>query len=185
MTLPKFCVSLAAAALALGGPAVQAQHRASAPKAVGASATVVQKAASLPDFSTLVTAVKAADLAATLSGPGPFTVFAPNNAAFAKLPAGTVSTLVRPANKAALGRILTYHVLAGRFMASDVANAVRAGGGRASFTTVAGERLTARYDSHGALVLIDATGGRSRIIATDITQSNGVIHAIDTVVMPG
>lgn len=171
------------AAVSVGGIA-HANHHSAAPKAVSASGTIVEKAASLDDFSTLVTAVKAADLAGTLSGAGPFTVFAPNNAAFAKLPAGTVEALVQPANKATLTKILTYHVMPGRIMASDVVNAVKAGGGRASFTTVAGQRLTAMYDGHGALVLVDAKGGKSKIIATDITQSNGVIHAIDTVVMP-
>lgn len=180
----KAAVAAVIAAASIGGVA-HANHHAKAPKAEMASATVVEKAASLPDFSTLVTAVKAADLAGVLSGPGPFTVFAPNNAAFGKLPAGTVQALVQPANKAALSRILTYHVVPGRIMASDVVNAVKAGGGRASFTTVAGVTLTAMYDGHGALVLVDANGGKSKIIATDINQSNGVIHAIDTVVMPG
>lgn len=173
------------ATTAIAGTAHADHHGGKAKPAAAAKGTIVDKAASLPNFSTLVTAVKAADLAGTLSGPGPFTVFAPDNAAFAKLPAGTVETLVQPANKSALTRILTYHVVPGRIMASDVVNAVKAGGGSATFTTVAGERLTARYDSHGALILVDAKGGQSKITATDITQSNGVIHAIDTVVMPG
>lgn len=180
----KAAIAALVATSAVAGTAY-ANHHSKPPKTVGASATIVEKAATLPDFSTLVTAVKAADLAGVLSGPGPFTVFAPDNAAFAKLPAGTVQTLVQPANKALLTRILTYHVVPGRIMASDVVNAVKAGGGRATFTTVAGERLTARYDGHGALILVDAKGGKSKITATDITQSNGVIHAIDTVVMPG
>lgn len=173
------------AAAAVASPAYADHHGGKAKPAAMAKGTIVDKAASLPNFSTLVAAVTAADLVGTLSGPGPFTVFAPDNAAFAKLPAGTVDTLVQPANKAALTRILTYHVVAGRIMASDVVNAVKAGGGRAVLTTVAGEKLTAMYDSHGALVLVDAKGGQSKITATDITQSNGVIHAIDTVVMPG
>lgn len=181
--MTRFPLKAAAAALlavaAVSG-AAHANHHGGAAKA-----NIVEKAASLPDFSTLVAAVKAADLATTLSGAGPFTVFAPNNAAFGKLPAGTVETLVQPANKGTLTRILTYHVVPGRIMASDVVNAVKAGGGRAELTTVAGVKLTARYDSHGALVLVDAKGGTSKIIATDINQSNGVIHAIDTVVMPG
>jgi uncharacterized surface protein with fasciclin (FAS1) repeats len=167
------------ATTAIAGTA-HADHHGGKAKPAAAKGTIVDKAASLPNFSTLVTAVKAADLVGTLSGPGPFTVFAPDNAAFAKLPAGTVETLVQPANKGTLTRILTYHVVPGRIMASDVVNAVKAGGGSAT-----GERLTARYDSHGALILVDAKGGRSKITATDITQSNGVIHAIDTVVMPG
>lgn len=147
--------------------------------------TIVAKASATEDFSTLVTALQAARLVDTLNGAGPFTVFAPTNAAFDRLPDGTVETLVQPRNRAQLTRILTYHVVPGRLMASDVVNAVRAGGGRATFTTVAGVELTARYNAHGQLVLVDATGGTSRIAVTDITQSNGVIHVIDRVVMPG
>ena len=149
------------------------------------SKNIVQNAVNSKDHTTLVAAVKAAGLVPTLEGKGPFTVFAPTNAAFDRLPAGTVATLVRPENRATLTRILTYHVVPGRIMASDVVNAVRAGGGRATFTTVAGVQLTARYNGHGQLVLVDATGAESRIAVTDITQSNGVIHAIDRVVMPG
>ncbi|WOE73985.1 fasciclin domain-containing protein [Alterisphingorhabdus coralli] len=151
----------------------------------GQSQNVVQKAASLDDFSTLVTAVKAADLAGTLSSKGPFTVFAPNNAAFAKLPSGTVSTLVKPENKATLQSILTYHVLAGRVTGEDILSAINLGGGSATLFTVQGGALTATLDSHGSIVLIDAKGGRSKVKAADISQSNGVIHVIDTVVMPG
>ncbi len=169
---------------AAAAPAASAGYHGKPAKTVGKSANIVEKAASLPNFSTLVAAVQAAGLVDTLAGPGPFTVFAPDNAAFAKLPSGTVDTLLQPANRAALTGILTYHVVPGRIMASDVVNAVRAGGGRATFTTVAGGQLTARYDSHGRLILVDAKGGRSKITATDISQSNGVIHAIDTVVMP-
>lgn len=187
MTTPRFIAAAVAASL-LAVPAVAHQHSGHARPAAATQATgetIVAKAASLPDFSTLVTAVQAAGLADTLNGAGPFTVFAPTNAAFDRLPAGTVGTLVRPENRATLTRILTYHVVPGRIMASDVVNAVRAGGGRATFTTVAGVQLTARYDSHNRLVLEDATGGTSRITATDVTQSNGVIHVIDRVVMPG
>ncbi len=179
-------LGLAAALTAAPALAHNHGHHGARPAATQAAGeTIVAKAASLPEFSTLVTAVQAAGLADTLSGPGPFTVFAPTNAAFARLPAGTVEGLVRPENRATLTRILTYHVVPGRIMASDVANAVRAGGGRATFTTVAGEQLTARYDSHNRLVLQDATGATARITATDVTQSNGVIHVIDRVVMPG
>lgn len=161
-------------------------HHRPRPAAMQASGeTIVAKAAATPDFSTLVAAVQAAGLVDTLNSAGPFTVFAPSNAAFDRLPAGTVPTLLQPRNRAQLTRILTYHVVPGRIMASDVVNAVRAGGGSATFTTVAGVQLTARYNDHGQLVLVDATGATSRITATDITQSNGVIHAIDRVVMPG
>lgn len=181
----KAALAALAATAVVAGPAVAGNYG-KKPKAVAVdSANIVEKAASLPDFSTLVAAVKAADLAGTLSGAGPFTVFAPNNAAFAKLPAGTVQTLVQPANKAMLTNILTYHVVPGRILAADVVKAVKAGNGMAVLTTVGGQKLTAKYDSHGALVLVDAKGGVSKIIATDINQSNGVIHAIDTVVMPG
>ncbi len=186
MTTPRL-IALALSAAIVATPAVAHQHnshgRPAATQATGE--TIVAKAASLPDFSTLVTAVQAAGLVDTLNGAGPFTVFAPTNAAFDRLPAGTVTTLVQPRNRAALTRILTYHVVRGRLMASDVVNAVRAGGGRATFTTVAGVELTARYDSPSRLVLEDATGGTSRITSTDVTQSNGVIHVIDRVVMPG
>lgn len=178
------CAALIATA-AFTGTALAEHHGGKAKPAAVAAGTIVDKAASLPDFSTLVVAVQAADLVGTLSSPGPFTVFAPNNAAFAKLPAGTVQTLVQPANKAALTRILTYHVVPGRILAADVVKAVKAGKGRAVLTSVAGVKLTAMYDKNGALVLVDAKGGTSKIIATDINQSNGVIHAIDTVVMPG
>jgi len=178
--------ALSVAIIAAPALAHQHGHQARPAAAMAASGeTIVAKAANLPDFSTLVTAVQAAGLADTLSSAGPFTVFAPTNAAFDRLPAGTVNSLVRPENRATLTRILTYHVVPGRIMASDVVNAVRAGGGRATFTTVAGVRLTARYDSHNRLVLEDATGGIARIAATDISQSNGVIHVIDRVVMPG
>ncbi len=148
------------------------------------SQTIVGAAAANGNFSTLVAAVQAAGLVDTLNGPGPFTVFAPTNEAFAALPAGTVDTLLRRENRAQLQRILTYHVVAGRVSAADVAAAVRRGRGHARFTTVAGARLTARRDNHGALVLIDEQGNRARITATDLNQSNGVIHVIDRVVLP-
>lgn len=173
--------TLMAAPLAVSAHTPHSHGRAAA--AVGE--TIVAKAAALPDFTTLVAAVRAAGLVETLNGAGPFTVFAPSNAAFDRLPAGTVDALVQPRNRGQLTRILTYHVVPGRLQASDVVNAVRAGGGSASFTTVAGVKLTARYNRHGQLVLVDATGQQSRIAATDINQSNGVIHVIDRVVMPG
>lgn len=169
------------ASMALAAPAVAHDHgKASQGKAPG---TIVDIAAGNPDFSTLVTAVKAADLAATLSGPGPFTVFAPTNAAFGKLPAGTVETLVQPANKGTLTSILTYHVVPGRYPAARILSAIRQGGGSAKLTTVQGGTLTARLDG-GTVVLTDAKGGTSRVAATDVNGSNGVIHVIDTVVMP-
>jgi uncharacterized surface protein with fasciclin (FAS1) repeats len=177
---------LAAGAFAiLAAPAALAQKDKAATQQGGAmSQTIVGAAAGNPNFSTLVAAVQAAGLVDTLNGPGPFTVFAPTNEAFAALPAGTVETLLRPENRAQLQRILTYHVVAGRVSAADVAAAVQRGRGHARFTTVAGARLTARRDGHGALVLVDEQGNRARITATDLNQSNGVIHVIDRVVLP-
>ena len=147
------------------------------------SKTIVQNASAANNLTTLVAAVKAADLVDTLSGPGPFTVFAPTNAAFAKLPAGTVDTLVKPENKALLTSILTYHVVAGRMTSADIARAIKAGHGRAVLTTVNGGPLTATM--MGAKVMLtDAKGGKSMVTQANVLQSNGVVHVIDTVVMP-
>jgi uncharacterized surface protein with fasciclin (FAS1) repeats len=144
---------------------------------------IVALAAGTESLSTLVTAVTAAGLVETLSGPGPFTVFAPDNAAFDKLPDGTVATLVMPENKDTLTGILTYHVVAGEVMAADVIGLIEAGDGSATIDTVAGGQLTASIVD-GAVVLTDAQGGTSTVTATDIDASNGVVHLIDTVVMP-
>lgn len=177
-----------AAALLVGGTAIAGSDKRfnhhNMTQGHGASQTIVAAAAANANFSTLVAAVQAAGLVDTLSGDGPFTVFAPTNAAFAALPAGTVDSLLRPENRSQLQRILTYHVIAGRVSAADVAAMVRRGGGHARLTTVAGARLTARRDSHGALILVDEQGNRARITATDLNQSNGVIHVIDRVVLP-
>lgn len=148
-----------------------------------AATTVVSVAVGSPDHTTLVTAVKSAGLVDTLSGNGPFTVFAPTNAAFAKLPAGTVDTLLKPESKATLTAVLTYHVVSGKLMASDVLSAIEAGGGEARVTTVQGGVLTARVEG-GAVVLTDAKGGKSKVVATDLGAGNGVVHVLDTVVMP-
>ena len=145
--------------------------------------TIVENAAASPIHTTLVAAVTAAGLAPTLSGPGPFTVFAPTNAAFAKLPAGTVDTLVMPANKATLTKILTYHVVAGRVSAADLMAQIRAGGGRAALTTVEGGVLTASLRGN-AVILTDEKGGVATVTQADVFQSNGVIHVTDTVSMP-
>lgn len=145
-----------------------------------APATVVEAAVASPDHSTLVAAVQAAGLADTLSGPGPFTVFAPTNAAFAKLPAGTVESLTQPANRATLTNILTYHVVAGRVSASDLSAQIAAGGGSATLTTVQGGTLTARRSGQ-SIQLTDASGATSIVTAADVTATNGVIHVIDTV----
>lgn len=145
--------------------------------------TIVGVAASNDNFSTLVAAVKAADLVATLNSAGPFTVFAPTNEAFAQLPEGTVESLLKAENKGTLTSILTYHVVAGKFMAADVLKAIKDNNGKFSITTVNGEKLTA-YVKDGKVMLKDAKGNKSTIILTDVDASNGVIHAIDQVVMP-
>lgn len=145
--------------------------------------TIVGVAAGNKDFSTLVAAVKAAGLVDVLNGDGPFTVFAPTNAAFNKLPEGTVDTLLKPENKEMLTAILTYHVVAGKFNAADVIKAIKANNGRFTVTTVQGGKLTASLDN-GKVILTDAKGGRSTVVIADVKASNGVIHAIDSVVMP-
>jgi len=145
--------------------------------------TVVDVAVGSADHTTLVAAVKAAGLVDTLAGKGPFTVFAPTNAAFAKLPAGTVDNLLKPANKGALTGILTYHVVAGRVMAADVASLIKKGGGKAVVKTVNGQSLTASV-SGGNVILTDAKGGRATVTGTDLKAGNGVVHVIDSVVLP-
>ncbi len=147
------------------------------------SKSIVENAVNSKDHTTLVTAVKAAGLVDTLSGKGPFTVFAPTNAAFAKLPAGTVETLVKPESKKTLTGILTYHVVSGKLNASDLAAQIKSGGGKATLKTVAGGTLTAMMDG-SKLVLTDAKGGKSTVTIADVNQSNGVIHVVDTVLMP-
>jgi uncharacterized surface protein with fasciclin (FAS1) repeats len=145
--------------------------------------TIVENAMNSKDHTTLVAAVKAAGLVDTLSGSGPFTVFAPTNAAFGKLPAGTVDSLVMPENKDTLTKVLTYHVVAGRMTSADIAAKIRAGHGNATLTTVEGEPLMARMEGKW-LVLTDAKGGMSRVTTANVMQSNGVIHVVDTVLMP-
>jgi uncharacterized surface protein with fasciclin (FAS1) repeats len=148
------------------------------------SRTIVENAVNSRDHTTLVAAVKAAGLVDTLSGAGPFTVFAPTNAAFAALPAGTVETLLRPENKAMLQGILTYHVVPGRLTASDLMAQIRAGGGTAQLRTAQGGTLTARMQGD-AVVLVDAKGGTATVTQADVLQSNGVIHVTNAVSLPG
>jgi uncharacterized surface protein with fasciclin (FAS1) repeats len=145
---------------------------------------IVENAMNSADHTTLVAAVKAAGLVQTLQGKGPFTVFAPTNAAFDKLPAGTVETLVRPENKATLTKILTYHVVAGKYDAKKLMQLIKKGGGQASLKTVSGGTLTARMNGMNGISLADEKGGTSNVTTADVYQSNGVIHVIDTVVMP-
>ena len=179
-----FRTSLAALALIAGGSTIAlAKNPMVGGAAMYPTKTIVENAINSKDHTTLVAAVKAAGLVETLSGPGPFTVFAPTNAAFAKLPAGTVETLVQPANKATLTSILTYHVVSGTMTSKQIAAAIKAGGGTATLTTVQGEPLTAAMKA-GKLVLTDAKGGKSTVTIKDVMQSNGVIHVVDTVLMP-
>ena len=145
--------------------------------------TIVENAVNSADHTTLVAAVKAAGLVETLSGPGPFTVLAPTNAAFAKLPAGTVDTLVKPENKATLTSILTYHVIPGKISAKMNASNAMKHGGKASYATVNGGTVTFMKSGKGWGVM-DAKGGMAKITIADVNQSNGVIHVIDTVLMP-
>lgn len=152
--------------------------------ATAETGTIVDVAVGNSDFSTLVTAVTAADLGATLSGDGPFTVFAPTNDAFAKVAPDTLSALLTPEKKADLTALLTYHVVAGELKAADVVKAITDGGGTAVLTTVQGGLLKATLDGD-SVILEDEAGGKSTVILTDVEASNGVIHAIDTVVMPG
>jgi uncharacterized surface protein with fasciclin (FAS1) repeats len=145
--------------------------------------TIVENASKSADHTTLVSAVKAAGLVETLSGAGPFTVFAPTNAAFAKLPAGAVDGLMKPSAKADLKKVLTYHVVPGKLTAADIEAKIKAGGGKAELTTVQGDKLTA-MDKGGTITLTDAKGGTSTVTQGDVMQSNGVVHVVDTVLMP-
>jgi uncharacterized surface protein with fasciclin (FAS1) repeats len=144
---------------------------------------IVENAVNSKDHTTLVAAVKAAGLVDTLTSSGPFTVFAPVNSAFDALPAGTVDTLLKPENKAMLTKILTYHVLSGRYSSNDIVKAIKKGNGKAEFTTVAGGKLWAMLDGN-SVILTDEKGGKSRVTIADVRQSNGVIHVVDAVLLP-
>ena len=176
--------SAAVAVLALTSLNASAQTN---PKVGGAAMsttkTIVENAINSPIHKTLVAAIKAAGLVDTLNSAGPFTVFAPTDAAFAKLPAGTVSTLLKPANKATLVKILTYHVVAGRITAANLVALVKKGHGKAVVKTVQGETLTVKPYGK-SLEIVDAKGGVSHVTIADVMQSNGVIHVVDTVLMP-
>lgn len=185
MTHSRIGKSLAAAALmvAVAGCATMNEYPVVGGAEMYPTRNIVENAVNSSDHTTLVAAVKAAGLVDTLSSPGPFTVFAPTDAAFAKLPAGTVDTLVMPANKAMLTSILTYHVVPGRLSAADIARMAARDGGRARLTTVAGGTITLTQAGTGWQVT-DAKGGRANISIADVGQSNGVIHVIDSVLMP-
>ncbi len=186
----KITATMLAAALAVAAPlASHAQSMSmSADPMVGGAAmypskNIVQNAIHSKDHTTLVAAVKAGGLVATLESKGPFTVFAPTNEAFDKLPPGTVATLVKPENKATLDKILTYHVVAGDYTSTDLLNMISAGGGKAMLKTVEGEQITLSMDG-GHLVVTDAKGGTANVTIADVKQSNGEIFVIDSVLMP-
>lgn len=147
------------------------------------SKNIVENAVNSKDHTTLVAAVKAAGLVDTLSGNGPFTVFAPTNAAFEKLPKDTVPTLLKPENKGKLTGILTYHVVAGKMSAEEIAAKAMANGGKLELTTVAGGKITLSQDGAGWMIT-DENGGKAKITIADVFQKNGVIHVIDSVILP-
>ena len=161
---------------------VEEQVEETAPEVVE-TPNIVGVASGNADFSTLVAAVGAAELVETLSGEGPFTVFAPTNAAFEKLPAGTVDTLLKPESKEMLTSVLTYHVVAGKFEAAAVIEAINTNNGSFVVTTVQGGKITLTLED-GKVVLTDEKGGKATVVIADVAASNGVIHAIDGVVMP-
>ena len=176
-------------ACAMSGPmATPASMSMSAPMVGGAamypSKDIIDNAVNSKDHTTLVAAVKAAGLVDTLKGPGPFTVFAPTNASFAALPAGTVDTLLKPENKAMLSNILTYHVVPGRVDSAALAQMIRAGNGRAMLKTASGGTLVATMSGSNVLIT-DAKGGSATVTIADVYQSNGVIHVVNKVLLPG
>src|SRR3984885_13474180 len=189
--MSKRAVTLLLAGFAVSGlaaiPAIAETPMASDTVMVGgapmySAKNIIENAVNSKDPTTLVAAVKAAGLVDTLEGKGPFTVFAPTNEAFDKLPAGTVDTLLKPENLAQLKKILTYHVVAGKLTAKDIAKQIKAGGGKATLTTVEGGTLTAMMQG-GKLVLTDEKGGTATVTIANVYQSNGVIDVIDTVLM--
>jgi uncharacterized surface protein with fasciclin (FAS1) repeats len=179
-----FMAALAVITLTLSAANVLAQKD---PEVGGAamypSKNIVENAVNSQDHTTLVAAVKAAGLVDTLSGAGPFTVFAPTNEAFAKLPAGTVDTLLKPENKDQLVKILTYHVVSGRVSSKELIKMIKRGGGKAELKTVSGGTITASLNM-GKVMLTDEKGGMATVTIADVYQSNGVIHVIDSVLLP-
>jgi len=188
----RFALIAAAAALALAASAavpLSAAEMAEKTVNVGGapmypSKNIIQNAVNSKDHTTLVAAVKAAGLVDTLQGPGPFTVFAPTNEAFAKLPAGTVDNLLKPENKDTLVKVLTYHVVPGRMTALSLMKAVKEGEGAAKLKTVAGEDIWVKQAGPGKLTITDSKGDVAMVTIADVMQSNGVIHVIDTVLLP-
>lgn len=182
-----FCLMLAALAITMFS-APMAFTQDNNPMVGGAAMLrtrdIIDNAVNSREHTTLVAAVRAAELVETLKGRGPFTVFAPTNAAFGKLPAGTVDTLLRPENKNMLRQVLTYHVVAGSLDSSELMRRIRRGRGRATLRTVSGGTLTATMNGMNGITLTDERGGASNVTTADVRQSNGVIHVVDTVLMP-
>ena len=184
----RFAVVLGAFFAVAGAPAARAQTSADTSPMVGgapmySTRTIVENASESRDHTTLVAAVRAAGLVDTLDGPGPFTVFAPTNEAFAKMPPGAVDALLRPENRPALVKLLTYHVVAGKLTAARLRAAVKVGKGTATLTTIEGEPLSVSlYDDH--IVLTDAKGGTSTVTIDNVMQANGLIHVVDGVLAP-
>ncbi|WP_233996761.1 fasciclin domain-containing protein [Porphyrobacter sp. CACIAM 03H1] len=183
MTPKTTLIAAVAAALAATTTLVTPPVLADNHMAKKAESNIVQTAMSTGMHNTLVAAVKAAGLVDTLSSPGPFTVFAPTDAAFAKLPAGTVETLVKPENKGTLTTILTYHAVPGKVTAGDLVKLINANGGKATITTVQGGTLTAMLEG-GNVVITDAKGGKTTVVKADVMTSNGVVHVTDGVFLP-
>ena len=182
-----YAVLFVVAGIMVAGSTASAQMMRENPMVGGAamypSKTIVANAINSADHTTLVAAVKAAGLVDTLNGAGPFTVFAPTNAAFAQLPAGTVDTLLKPENKSMLTKVLTYHVVSGQYDSKALAKLIKKGHGKGRLKTVSGDTLTAMMDG-GNIVLRDEKGGTSTVTTADVFQSNGVIHVVNAVLLP-
>ena len=180
----KFLVTMTLLALAIGSAVAGMKNPMVGGQEMYPSKNIIQNAVNSADHTTLVAAVKAAGLVETLEGAGPFTVFAPTNEAFGKLPAGTVDTLLKPENKATLTKVLTYHVVAGRLSASELMKKIKAGKGMAELTTVEGGKLWVSLHDGKHIMLKDEKGGTALVTIGNVFQSNGVIHVIDSVLMP-
>jgi uncharacterized surface protein with fasciclin (FAS1) repeats len=177
LTSALLALAISSAVAGMGNPVVGG-------KQMYPTKNIIENAVHSADHTTLVAALKAAGLVETLEGPGPFTVFAPTNGAFDKLPTGTVDTLLKPENKAALTKVLTYHVVSGRISTSDLLKKIKQGNGSAELTTVEGGKLWVTLHDGKRIMLKDEKGGTALVTIANVFQSNGVIHVIDTVVMP-
>lgn len=176
-------VAIATATLGMASMAYAGNYGSGKTYAKKDKGTIVDAAVATPDLSTLVAAVTAADLAGTLAGDGPFTVFAPTNAAFDALPEGTVATLLKPENKGTLANILTSHVVAGKIKAADVIALAKANGGKAEVTTLSGAKLTAKV-KNGGVYIKDESGNWGQVTTADVTRNNGVVHIVNQVLLP-